>query len=148
MLTDVHRRPERRGYEKILYNQHLERMSTIKHVIDTSAPRPLPFNNKRERERIRKNNMIDFENRCILERIASVIQQSTIDNKLDKHINEYSKFKQRLYRTVHRSRLNQITQENLNLLKRIQIVNPVYSACQMEEEYKKKQVIMKQMCIY
>ena len=148
MLTNVHRRPERMGYEKILYTQHLDRVSTIKPVIDTSAPRPLPYNNKRERERIRKNNLIDFENRCILERIASVIQQSSLDNKLDKHINEYSKFKQLLYRTVHRSRLNQITQENLNLLKRIQTVNPVYSACQMEEEYKKNQEIMKQMCIY
>lgn len=141
-------RPERRGYDKILYEQHLERVSSVKHVIDTSAPRQHPFNHRSLRERIAKLKRIDVDNMHILQRIANAIQDTRIDNKLDTHINEYSKFTQRLYHVVHQSRLKQITDENLNLLKRIQTVKPVYSAAQMEMEYKKKQEIMKQMCIY
>jgi len=141
-------RPERKGYEKVLYNQHLERVSTMKPVIDTSAPRPLPLSNKCERDRLWKNQLIEYDNKALLERIAKTIQNPTIDNKLDKHVYEQSKFKRRLYHIVQQSRLQKITKENYHLLKRIQMVKPVYSACQMEEEYKKKQEIMKQMCIY
>ena len=145
---NTRRRPERKGYEKILYEQHVERVCTMKPVIDTSAPRPLPVSNKCERDRIWKNKNIEYDNKLLLERIAKTIQYPTIDNKLDKHVNEQSKFKQRLYHIVRQSRLQHITKENSKLLKRIQMVKPVYSACQMEEEYKKKQEIMKQMCIY
>ena len=145
---NTRKRPERKGYEKVLYEQHVERVCTMKPVIDTSAPRPLPLSNKCERDRIWKNQLIEYDNKLILERIAKIIQQPTIDNKLDKHVHEYSKFKKRLYHIVRQSRLQKITKENCNFLKRIQMVKPVYNACQMEEEYKKKQEIMKQMCIY
>lgn len=146
--VNIRGRPERKGYEKVLYEQHIERISTMKPVIDTSAPRPLPLSNKCERDRLWKNQLIEYDNKLILERIAKTIQKPTIDNKLGKHINEQSKFKKRLYQIVHQSRLQKITKENYNLLKRIQMVKPVYSACQMEKDYKKKQEIMKQMCIY
>jgi len=146
--TYLHKRPERTGYEKVLYEQHIERISAMKPVVDTSAPKQMPYNDRRERDRDYINRKIDYGNKLLLERIAKMIQHSNIDNKHDKHIYEYSKFKQRLYNIVRQSRLKQITEENNNLLKRIQIVSPVYSASQMEQEYKKKQEIMKQMCIY
>jgi hypothetical protein len=146
--TYLHKRPERRGYEKVLYDQHVERVSAMKPVVDTSAPRQMPYNDRRERDRDYTNRMIDYGNKLMLERIATTIQHSKIDNKHDKHMYEYSKFKERLYNIVRQSRLEQITEENVKLLKRIQQVNPVYSVSQMEQEYKRNQEIMKQMCIY
>lgn len=84
----------------------------------------------------------------LLQRLANTIQKSTIDNTQNKHIQEYSKFKQRLYRIVRQSKMKKITNENLHLLKRIQTVKPAYSVCQMELDYKRNQEIMKQMCLY
>lgn len=145
---NTHSRPERRGYEQVLYKQHIERIASIKPMIDTSAPHQIPVNNRRERERIWKNKIIEHNNMQLLQRLANTIQKSTIDNTQNKHIQEYSKFKQRLYRNVRLSRLKKITNENLHLLKRIQTVKPAYSVCQMEEDYKRNQEIVKQMCLY
>ena len=148
MNANMRARPERRGYEKILYRQHVERISAMKHTIDNSIPRPLPLSNRCERERAWKNTLIDYDNKLLLERIATAIQQPTIDNKLDEHVETQSKFKRRLYHIVRQSKLQQITLENHNLLKRIQMVPPVYNAQQMEQEYKRNQEVMKRMCIY
>ena len=148
MNANMRARPERRGYEKILYRQHIERISAMKPTIDNSTPHPLPLSNRCERERAWKNKLIDYDNKLLLERIATAIQQPAIDNKLDEHVETQSKFKRRLYRIVRQSKLQQITLENHNLLKRIQMVPPVYNAQQMEQEYKRSQEVMKRMCIY
>ena len=145
---NIHSRHERRGYEQVLYEQHIERIASIKPTIDTSEPRKLPMSNKRYQERIWKNKMIDYDNKLLLQRLANTIQKSTIDNTHNKHMKDFSKFKQRLYRIVRLSRMKKITNENLHLLNRIQTVKPVYSVCQMEQDYNRNQEIMKQMCLY
>ena len=45
-------RPERRGYAKANYEQHIERVKSMKATIDCGPPRAHPFTNKREQDKV------------------------------------------------------------------------------------------------
>lgn len=47
-------RPDRKGWEKYSYEQHKERIKTMKPTIDNAPPRPHPLSNKRELEKVCK----------------------------------------------------------------------------------------------
>lgn len=46
-------RPERRGYEKLTYEQHVERVNSMKPTVDCGPPRAHPLSNKREMDKVR-----------------------------------------------------------------------------------------------
>jgi hypothetical protein len=71
-----------------------------------------------------KDRIIQQENIQMLMNIAKVIQKSSIDNKLSKHVKDTQEFKQRLLRIKRLNELKKITGENVQLLKRIQNVPP------------------------
>jgi hypothetical protein len=48
----VRGRPDRKGYDQLSYEQHKERIRTMKPTIDTAPPRPHPLSNKRELEKV------------------------------------------------------------------------------------------------
>lgn len=116
---------QRKSYDKILYEQHVERVKNMLPTIDNSTPRRLPFNDHRRlADRMVKDRIIQQENIQMLMNIAKVIQKSSIDNKLSKHVKDTQEFKQRLLRIKRLNELKKITGENLQLLKRIQNVPP------------------------
>ena len=116
---------ERKSYDKILYEQHVERVKNMLPTIDNSTPRRLPFNDHRRLvDRMVKDRIIQQENIQMLMNIAKVIQKSSIDNKLSKHVKDTQEFKQRLLRIKRLNELKKITGENVQLLKRIQNVPP------------------------
>jgi hypothetical protein len=45
-------RPERKGYEVLIYQQHRDRLKTIQPTVDAGPPRPHPFSNKREQDAV------------------------------------------------------------------------------------------------
>ena len=45
-------RPDRKGYEKLSYDQHVERLKSMKPTVDNAPPRPHPLSNKRELEKV------------------------------------------------------------------------------------------------
>ncbi len=45
-------RPERRGYAKLNYEQHLERLKNMKPTVECGPPREHPFSNKREQDKV------------------------------------------------------------------------------------------------
>ena len=45
-------RSERRGYEKILYEQHVERVRHMKGTVDVGPPRVHPLGNKGELDKV------------------------------------------------------------------------------------------------
>ena len=115
----------RKLYDKILYEQHLERVKNMLPTIDNSTPRRLPLiNHRRLDDRKMKDRIIQKENYQILLNLAKVIQKSSIDNKLSNHVKETQTFKQHLLRIKRKNELKKITDENLQLLKRIQDVPP------------------------
>ena len=48
-------RPDRRGFDIILYQQHQERLKSMKSTVDCGPPRPHPLSNKSEMEKVRLN---------------------------------------------------------------------------------------------
>lgn len=45
-------RTERKGYEKVSYDQHVERIKTIKGTVDCGPPRQHPLGNKGEMDKV------------------------------------------------------------------------------------------------
>jgi DNA anti-recombination protein RmuC len=120
MLPDIHKRPERTAYDKILYDQHVQRVKCALPTIDNSTPRKHPLNNRRKQEQSRYCKKIERENMHILENIAISIQKSSIDNTLSRHVEETRRFKKHLSRIKRRIEMAKIMAENIDLLKRIQ----------------------------
>jgi hypothetical protein len=71
-----------------------------------------------------KERIIQQENIQLLTNIAKAIQRSSLDNKLSKHVKDTQEFKRRLLRIRRNNELKKITDENLQLLRRIQNVPP------------------------
>ena len=124
MLPDIHNKPERKLYDKILYEQHVTRVKNILPTIDNRPPRKHPLSNRKIMEENRTRKKIEQENFNILIRIAKSVQTSSIDNKLSKHINRYRKFKKQLTMKRKLSEHRKIIINNHKLLKRIIEVQP------------------------
>lgn len=45
-------RPERKGYDVIIYQQHVERLKSMKPSVDAGPPRAHPLSNKREMDKV------------------------------------------------------------------------------------------------
>lgn len=124
MLPDIHNKPERKLYDKILYEQHVTRVKNMLPTIDNRPPRKHPLSNRKIMEENRKRRKIEKENFNILLRIAKSVQTSSIDNKLSKDINRCRKFKKQLTMKRKLSEHRKIITNNHKLLKRIIEVQP------------------------
>jgi len=130
------------------YEQHIERLRNMRPTIDCGPPRAHPFTNKREQDKRREFAAIEFDNKLLLERLAKVVQQKTIDNEIDKSIDMHARFKKKLALRGKQLEMQKITEENLRLLKRIQKVPPAYNRFEWEEDAKRKDHIKRCMCLY
>lgn len=45
-------RPERKGYDVIIYQQHMDRLKKMQPTVDSGPPRPHPLSNKREMDQV------------------------------------------------------------------------------------------------
>ena len=89
-------RVDRKGYDKLLYENHLQRLQKIKSAIDMDSPKPAPaiFSRKMEIEYNRKMDKINRDNRALVSRLTN--QRSAIDNTLNAQMDEVRKFKQQI----------------------------------------------------
>lgn len=89
-------RVDRKGYDKLLYENHLQRLREIKSAIDMDTPKPAPamFSRKLEIEYNRKVDAIHRENIALVTRLCN--QSSVIDNKHSRQVLDVQKFKQQL----------------------------------------------------
>ena len=141
-------RPERRGYDKINYEQHLERLRTMGPTLNSGPPRAHPLSNKREKDKLREFANIEFDNKLLLERLAKVVQQKTIDNEIHKSVAMHAQFKKKLRLTKKRLEMQKLTEENQRLLKRIQEVPPAYNHLAWEEEAEQRDIVKRCMALY
>lgn len=141
-------RPERKGYEEITFQQHRERINTMKPTIDCGPPRAHPFSNKNEMEKQRFQNVVEMDNRLMLERLAKVVQNKSIDNEIHKSVAMHAQFKKKLGLTKKRLEMQKLTEENQRLLKRIQEVPPAYNHLKWEEDARANREIMRNMTLY
>jgi hypothetical protein len=89
-------RVDRKGYEKVLYENHLHRLQNIKSTIDMDAPKQAPaiFSRKLEIEYKRKMDKINRDNKLLVSRLIN--QRSAIDDTLNQQMDEVRKFKQQI----------------------------------------------------
>jgi hypothetical protein len=45
-------RPERKGYDIIIYQQHVDRLKKMQPTVDSGPPREHPLSNKREMDKV------------------------------------------------------------------------------------------------
>eukprot|EP00607_Mallomonas_marina_P009739 CAMPEP_0182420840 /NCGR_PEP_ID=MMETSP1167-20130531/5928_1 /TAXON_ID=2988 /ORGANISM="Mallomonas Sp, Strain CCMP3275" /LENGTH=181 /DNA_ID=CAMNT_0024597337 /DNA_START=193 /DNA_END=738 /DNA_ORIENTATION=- len=135
--------PQKAWQKKIAerdYAAHTKRIAEMKSSLDISQPKTYTKSKKKDVERKRHYAEIDRENRLLLERLAKIMQQKTIDNE-----SGVLQFKKSLTQTNRRIELERITDENQRLLRRIQEAEPCYNHLQWEEAAKTREVYLRNM---
>jgi hypothetical protein len=84
----------------------------------------------------------------MLERLAKVVQNKTIDNEIHKSVEMHSRFKKKLAVTKKRTEMQKLTDENQRMLRRIQEVPPAYNHLEWEEDHRRKEHIKRCMALY
>lgn len=108
------------------------RLATVRPSIDNAPPKTLgikPRNLKKEQLLEDRYSQIEHENRVLLSRMSGIMNKSAMDT-----VSEAWTYGHSLNRDRRRRELQRISEENLGILKRIQAVQPVYSAEKWEEE--------------
>jgi hypothetical protein len=116
------KRQDRKGYTKRLYEQHLERLKTIKPTIDNGEPKQMPFSKKWENEYNRKIDTIHDSNMKLVTRLIN--KTSHLDNKLDRRTKEVLDFKRQMILHKRRMEMEKIISENVILLNRLKTIEP------------------------
>jgi hypothetical protein len=84
----------------------------------------------------------------MLERLARVVQSTSIDNEIHKSVEMHARFKKQLVLTKKRIQMQKLTDENHLMLKRIQEVPPVYNHLAWEEDARRQERIKRNMALY
>ena len=125
MLNNM-KRQDRKGYVKLLYEQHLERLKKMKSTIDNTTPPSLPVSKKWENEYNRKIDTINDSNNKLVNRLVNV--RSGVDNKPDKHIQKIQTFKQNMVLHKRKMEMEKLVSENLVLLDRLRTITTTIKA--------------------
>jgi hypothetical protein len=148
ILSDmVKTHPERSGYKKLLYEQHLERVKNSKPIVDSSPPSVYPYSNRWKQKTQIEKRKIEIENNQLVDRIVNN-NDKNIDNELDTYIEDYAYFKRKMaiQKTIFDTDL--INQQNKKLVNRLCNVRSCYSRKEWENDYQKHKKIIKNMSLY
>jgi hypothetical protein len=88
----------------------------MKPTVDCGPPREHPFSNKNAMDKQRFQAVVEMDNRLMLERLAKVVQNKTIDNEIHKSVAMHARFKKKLGLTKKRIEMQKLTEENQRLL--------------------------------
>ena len=147
ILSDmVKTHPERTGYKKMLYEQHLERVKNSKPIVDTGPPTVYPYGNKWQIKAQIEQRKIEIENNQLVDRIIN--HEKTIDNELDTYIDDYAYFKRKMNIQKNIFDTNLINQQNKKLFSRLYNARSCYSRIEWENDYQKHKKIIKNMSLY
>lgn len=91
---------------------------------------------------------IEFDNKLMLERLATAVQKKSLDNEMHEAVVYHRFFKKKIALTKKRLEMQKITEENQRLLRRIQEVPPVYNHLDWEEEATDRENTLKCMALY
>ena len=138
--------PERTGYKKMLYEQHLERVKNSKPIVDTGPPTVYPYGNKWQIKAQIEQRKIEIENNQLVDRIIN--HEKTIDNELDTYIDDYAYFKRKMNIQKNIFDTNLINQQNKKLFSRLYNARSCYSRIEWENDYQKHKKIIKNMSLY
>ena len=115
-------RQDRKGYQQLLYDQHMERLQNAKSFIGNSKPIRLHMSKKWETEYNRKIDKINYSNYKLVDRLINV--KSCLDNKPDKHMKEVIEFKNKMIIHKRNHEMEKIIDENIQLTERLKNIKP------------------------
>lgn len=145
-MNYARRRNERRGIEKIMYEQHVHRINNAKPVIDTyqhTKIKPIP---RYEIENRIQQSKIDIENMELLYRLAQTKACIQTHNHIS--VLRQLRLKQQIARIERKLRQQNINIENNRLLHAIQQVKPSISFDKLDEDYQRSRKKVKLMSLY
>ena len=148
ILSDmVKTHPDRTGYKKILYEQHLERIKNSKPIVDTGPPSVYPYGNRWKIKAQIEQRKIEIENKLLVNRIIN-ITESNIENELDTYIEDYAYFKRKMNIQKNIFDTNLINEQNKKIFSRLYNARSCYSRREWENDYQKHKKIIKNMSLY
>jgi len=136
-------------YEKQIKQRqkaHKDKLANMKPAIDNSAPKKpshLASNKKREQMMEDRYTKIERENRLLLEKMSHIMQKKSLDNS-----NQSWKYTKSLNKSYRKQQLQKITQENQDILRRIQQREPHYNHVEWEEDRKVHEQYLRNICEY
>jgi hypothetical protein len=131
-MTGVGDRAAQRNQRQYTRKLHLQRLQSVKSSIDTRPPKQhlhLQKNLKKKQLVEEKFARIEHENQLLLQKMSSIMNSSTLDNK-----NQSLQYARSMNKQVRKQNLEKITRENQAILERIQAKEPVYSQVKWEQE--------------
>ena len=96
----------------------------------------------------RKHAAIEYDNKLLLERLATIVQSKTIDNQIQQSTASHASFKIEMLKTKKRLEIQRITAENQRMLRRIQEVPPAYNHVEWEEHTRVNDRNIRSMALY
>ncbi|XP_046579891.1 titin homolog [Haliotis rubra] len=122
------------------YRLHRQKVSSVRHGIDNSPPKRYPhllLRLKQIQKEEEKMAEVDHENKLLLQKMTQIMRtHGRIDNWNMEHeprsLNYPYKHKQ----------LEKIAEENINIARRLETVQPIYSKEEWEEEYQQRRYLM------
>jgi len=129
---------------------HRQRLKAMRPQVDTSEPGVVHLDHLRnnlKREQLLEERYfeIDRENKILLQKMSDIMRQTTYKNEGEKTAGAGGKS---LNRDLRKMELMRITQENQNILKRIQKAQPIYNHVEWEDSYRKSTSYLRNTCEY
>lgn len=129
------------------HEMHKQRLKSMKPQVDTREPSVtqlahLQNNLKREQMLEERYHEIDRQNRILLQKMSDIMKHQTFSADRAKS------GPPSLNRDARKTELMRITQENNNILRRIQQAQPVYNHVQWEDSYRRSFAYLKNSCEY
>lgn len=139
-------RNERKGYDRILFENHKKRIINMKPRIDSHYIEKLKKIPRLHIDNLIKKKKIMNENMQLLTRIYNV--KPTLDNYNHISVIRQLQFKKQITHIERQNRENKIKKENDKLLKSIQNVKPSININKFENDFQKHNNIKKMMLLY
>ena len=145
-MFGIHNRNERTGYEKILFEQHKNRLNNSQTILDThqhTKIKPIP---KYKIENLLQKRRIDVENADLLTLLAKVRAATHTHHHIS--VIRQLQLKKHLTRVKRITELQRIQKGNAELLNAIQKVKPSICIEEFEKDFERSRKIMKTMSLY
>ena len=96
----------------------------------------------------RKHAAIEYDNKLLLERLATIVQTKSVDNQIQQSTAIHATFKVEMLRHKKRLEIQRITTENQRILRRLQEVPPAYNHVEWDEHARINEKNKRSMALY
>jgi hypothetical protein len=85
MATSSRVRPERKGYDVIIFQQHVDRLKKMQPTVDAGPPRAHPLSNKREMDKVMYTQVSMSVCLCLSQQSIPILCALLIETRVFEH---------------------------------------------------------------